>query len=129
MKDDEIRNKLNEVDLLRKFSVFATSWCRKEGNLPEFSLNLKGTREGCFSNIAFPTNKIENEKVLDLIEGIIKNDELSFLNRMHQHLNELSVGMTEEESRVIESVQCKIEEKFLKLGHELYPESFSDKIK
>lgn len=119
---NEVKKELNELDLIRKFVLYGTNWCKQRDE--EFSISLKVTPDGAFTSIGFSNQKIEEDDILRLLENIDKNDEIVFLNKMHQELNELMIGFTPEEAKIIQKVQDKVNKKFHEIAPDVYPNIF-----
>lgn len=120
-KNDELMNKINELNMIKVMATYGSRWCKK--NKKDFLFNLKFTDKGCFTELGFFDKNMKNEEVMALIDGLLQNDEMAFLNRMYTELNELGIGLTEEESLVVQKLQDKIEVKFMELKKIVFDEN------
>lgn len=121
MKEEYI---LDNMKIVKSLATYGVQWCREKNK--KFSLRLLFNEEGCEIQLAFSDKDIKKEEAETLIEKLIKSEEMSYLNRFHGDLNELSVGLSYNENQTIVQIQSKIEEKFQEVGKEVFPDMFKD---
>lgn len=121
IEKDELKRKLLEVDILRKLATYGKYWCVKNEE-DFFIIEMKMNKDGCFAELKFSNKEMKEDKAIDLIDKINKNDEMVFLNRMYSELNELSEGMNKEECNTIVKLQEKINSKFKEIAKQVYPD-------
>ena len=121
MKEEYI---LDNMKIVKSLASYGVQWCREKNK--KFSLRLLFSEEGCEIQLGFSDKEITKEEAEDLIEKLIKAEEMSYLNRFHNDLNELSVGLSKLENDTIVTIQSKIENKFREVGVEIFPDMFKD---
>lgn len=116
---------LENLKLVKALVAYGTKWSREHKS--SFSLNIKVDVEGGQVTFSMPEKyKKEEEKTIQLMNKLVEAEEMLYLKRFHDDLNELCLGLNKEEHKVVLSIQEKIEKKFLEYGKDLFPEKFDN---
>lgn len=121
MKEEYI---LDNMKIVKSLASYGVQWCRERNK--QFSLRLLFSQDGCEIQLGFSDKNITSDEAEQLIGKLINTEEMSYLNRFHNDLNELSVGLNQSENETIIKIQSKIENKFKEIGSEIFPDMFKD---